>query len=430
MRGTLRIFVVLVVLIAVSLSVWIANYVFWFGSDAPQIDYHTEIREMQAAASGALPDDLRAHGVLLELGGIFDELGEDGLVEPYNLDFSKKLDGQSPETKAVVESWVLVCEDRGVFEKMDELGELPCYVTRWDTTRLFGTDYLAGSSSLRASIMASGYRGRLGLYEGDAQIALEEIERQIKIARLLLSQPVAINRLMGHAVLAESIRLCRDSLHEGVSETELGVLAELFDSVELFPIGLVIEGERLIAQNAVAGIFQNNRAIKVVSRGAQWFRIDSEFDRMQRWSEQPVFERARSPFVDAKDDWRYVPADILLPAMSAMVRSHDQITTDLNGIRLEIAIERYRQAVGSLPVTLDDLLPDYMDEIPGDIFADREPALRYRVLDVPDDKGRDYHLYSVGYDGTDNGGAEPEKKAHEALSPEYEGTDFMLHRFE
>jgi len=431
MRGAFQLGAIIVVLIVLSVAVWLANYLVWFGADAPQVDYYTKIREMQAGASGASPDDYRAHGTLLELASIIESLKAEGLEEPFSIDHDKRLDEQTPEVIAGVKEWISACEQRSVFAKMDELAALPSYILPWEPTVLFiDLDYLEGSSAFRKGIRASGNRGRLALYAGDSRRAIEESERQVGLSGLLLSQPIALNRLVGHAVLAYSIGYCRELLQHGVSETELAKLTELYDLVELFPIEEVINGERLIAQNAITGTFHGNRTIKIMSRGAQWARIESEFDRMQSWSGQPAFERARSPFVDAEDDWRYVPADILLPAMSAMVRSHDQITTDLNGIRLEIAIERYRQETGSLPATLDDLLPDYIDELPGDIFAEGESAYRYRVLGTPDEQGRAYHLYSVGYDGVDNGGVEPEERAYEALAPDSEGTDFMLHRYE
>jgi hypothetical protein len=69
-----------------------------------------------------------------------------------------------------------------------------------------------------------------------------------------------------------------------------------------------------------------------------------------------------------------------------------------------IAIERYRLAhSGSLPSTLQVLVPEFLPEIPKDPM-DGEP-LRYKR------EGEDsFLLYSVGYDGVDDGG-NPEKPA-------------------
>jgi len=64
-----------------------------------------------------------------------------------------------------------------------------------------------------------------------------------------------------------------------------------------------------------------------------------------------------------------------------------------------LAVERYRLARGVLPETLQDLVPTYLADVPSDPF-DGKP-LRYKHLE------RGYLVYSVGPDGTDDGGKEP-----------------------
>ena len=53
-----------------------------------------------------------------------------------------------------------------------------------------------------------------------------------------------------------------------------------------------------------------------------------------------------------------------------------------------LALAAYRADHGGYPERLDDLVPEYVDEVPRDVFVDDE--LRY----VP--RGDDYLLYSVG----------------------------------
>lgn len=72
-------------------------------------------------------------------------------------------------------------------------------------------------------------------------------------------------------------------------------------------------------------------------------------------------------------------------------------------VRLELAVaalavERYRLVRGSLPERLDELVPRFLPEVPPDPFDGK--ALRYKHLD------RGYTIYSVGPDGTDEGGKE------------------------
>ena len=50
----------------------------------------------------------------------------------------------------------------------------------------------------------------------------------------------------------------------------------------------------------------------------------------------------------------------------------------------------------------------------------------YRVFDEPDEDGRQYVLYSIGFDGVDNGGVAPTERQTDALRMGYTGTDYVL----
>ncbi len=63
-----------------------------------------------------------------------------------------------------------------------------------------------------------------------------------------------------------------------------------------------------------------------------------------------------------------------------------------------IVVERYRLAVGRLPLSLEDLVPVYMKTIPTDPFDGK--SLKYRILQTG------FVVYSVGEDKTDDGGTE------------------------
>jgi hypothetical protein len=63
-----------------------------------------------------------------------------------------------------------------------------------------------------------------------------------------------------------------------------------------------------------------------------------------------------------------------------------------------LAVERYRLAGGKVPERLEELVPQYLSEVPSDPF-DGNP-IRYRHADPG------YCLYSISDDGQDNGGKE------------------------
>ena len=83
--------------------------------------------------------------------------------------------------------------------------------------------------------------------------------------------------------------------------------------------------------------------------------------------------------------------------------------TLVNEAQIACALERYRLARGEYPATLDALMPQYMAALPHDVIGGQ--PLHYRRLDAPATAAagtgagpRQYLLYSVGWNQTDDGG--------------------------
>lgn len=79
-------------------------------------------------------------------------------------------------------------------------------------------------------------------------------------------------------------------------------------------------------------------------------------------------------------------------------------------LRIELAIQAWRNTLGRLPNSLDEMVPEYITEIPIDPMSATGAVLQYRQV------GGGYLLYSVGYNGIDDGGDAPAAE----LSP-YDG---------
>jgi hypothetical protein len=77
-------------------------------------------------------------------------------------------------------------------------------------------------------------------------------------------------------------------------------------------------------------------------------------------------------------------------------RAH--VSTDL--AKTACALERHRLAHGDFPASLDDLAPAFLGEVPRDLI--RGQPLVYRRLD-----DLSFLLYSIGWNGVDNGGLPP-----------------------
>jgi hypothetical protein len=90
-------------------------------------------------------------------------------------------------------------------------------------------------------------------------------------------------------------------------------------------------------------------------------------------------------------------ARMLLPAVGKAVSKSARMQFYVDAARVGCAIERYRAANGRLPQNLQELSPKYLESIPKDLMDGN--ALKYK----PDGKGG-YIVYSVGWNGTDDGG--------------------------
>lgn len=68
----------------------------------------------------------------------------------------------------------------------------------------------------------------------------------------------------------------------------------------------------------------------------------------------------------------------------------------LAALRVHVALERYRRAKGALPTQFEQLVPTYLPTVPPDPFKPAQPLGHAGA-----------HLWSVGWDGTDDHGRQP-----------------------
>ncbi len=99
----------------------------------------------------------------------------------------------------------------------------------------------------------------------------------------------------------------------------------------------------------------------------------------------------------AKSKFRILPSE-LLPAFPWLTTEDIRTIARLRTADVALAIQRYRLATGSLPDSLEELVPSYLDAVPKDPFDGKD--LRYKKLDIG------FVVYSVGEDGKDDGGVQ------------------------
>jgi hypothetical protein len=85
------------------------------------------------------------------------------------------------------------------------------------------------------------------------------------------------------------------------------------------------------------------------------------------------------------------------------LRAHYECEAKLEVVRAALAVERFRRANGRWPASVVDLSPRFLESVPMDTLQG-EP-LRLKPL------ARGYVVYSVGWDGMDDGGLEKTNSA-------------------
>lgn len=110
-----------------------------------------------------------------------------------------------------------------------------------------------------------------------------------------------------------------------------------------------------------------------------------------------------------------------------LLQSSEKVAIEQFAIDLLIAMELYKADEKGLPGSLRELVPDYLSEVPTDPYDPEGGLLRYRLLEEPDELGRNYVLYSVGSDGEDNGGhLGVDGWPGHALLKRHAGTDYII----
>jgi len=91
---------------------------------------------------------------------------------------------------------------------------------------------------------------------------------------------------------------------------------------------------------------------------------------------------------------------LFLPATKAARDAEDRTAQSDRLLRVALALQAHRFERGGYPATLDELVPGRLKEIPQDLFSGK--PLVYKP------EGNGYLLYSVGFNGIDDGGASRE----------------------
>lgn len=290
--------------------------------------------------------------------------------------------------------------------------------------------------------------------DGDWETYSDSFGAMMWMSAGLSAEPIIISNLVAYAVASVGIdHVQRDAIRQRIPAETLAELRMLMDQHPLTGPAHALRGERLWALD-VAQRVHDRRGRLLLS---ELDEIDSSPDGLpaianvasivmpRRKEAEAVLTGFYDQYIDIVEgrmpaggsniddrvefqSWRHPLSGLLLPAIGSYRSAAQQEMLNRIGLRTILAIEQHRIENGVLPESLESLVPEYIDAVPVDPLAKVEQPLIYRVLAEPDERGVGFVLYSLGLDGTDNGGTAHPQGWFRALRRDGAGTDAVLSR--
>jgi hypothetical protein len=268
------------------------------------------------------------------------------------------------------------------------------------------------------------------LAAGKTDAALDDVQTCLRLADALQDEPLLISSLVRMALLDIAIQPVWEGLvtHRWDGQ-ELAVLERDFARVDQWEnYARAMRGERILAYQIMVSLRDHPEALPVINSltstntplaNPNWFgrRFSSVFfyrnelnlDRLYTEKLLPTVngqERSFDPQADTRIEQASkserltlynVMSKLLYSGITTATRKFAFSQFSADAVRVACALERYRLAQGRYPESLDALVPRFIGSLPHDVILGG--PLRYHLRD--DDQ---YVLYSIGWNGVDDGG--------------------------
>jgi hypothetical protein len=267
------------------------------------------------------------------------------------------------------------------------------------------------------------------LHAGQPDAALADVQMCLRLADTIKDEPILISFLVRAAILDLALQPVWEGLvtHQW-KEQQLAALQGALGSHDVFTdFAKALQGERLFAHGG--GVWMINhpaeraqavqlvgdriptlanllyRAIPTGWLYQNLLAIDrfytAEMLLAVTWQQRQVNPDRIAGIERSLQTSRTTPYNrlckMLVPAVTQVAKKAAQSQTALDQAITACGVELYRYADGQLPETLDAPVPTYLPAVPRDVI-DGQP-LRYRRLNE-----KQFILYSVGWNATDDGG--------------------------
>lgn len=274
---------------------------------------------------------------------------------------------------------------------------------------------------LRACARINAARMRLAVRSGDLEEFSRAYRSNMSVARMAASGATLIDRLVGVAVESMTVSAALGAVAAHPQEPWLAAVeAEIDSGVAGVPFAHAVRGERVwgidgvlfaklegsfgiqrIAVDAVALVSGSPSLGSPAENVAEMERLYEAAERVMAHERHQRAQHAADSMSVLNTPPRLRLTQLLTPAFGKSIDAEDQARLRRLGLRLSVAVERFRLAQGRLPGSLAELGP-VVAVSAVDPWSGR--ALGYRPATEGDGVACGYVLYSVGHDGTDDGG--------------------------
>jgi hypothetical protein len=391
-----------------------------------------------------IPDERNGARIIERLMSQLDQVGEDRWdVDPLVLMFGRLARQislfEGIPRYSLEPSREFLKQYRELLEQLAKLRDKP--TGRFDldlATNPFDT-LLPHLSPVRTASKLIYLDGTLKLTEGDIEGAADSIQVAARVSATLDEQPTVVGRLVQMATEGLTIRGVENVLRAAtVDELRPEILTRLRQVLEdrlgAATMQWALLGERAFfvafCDGLADGKFNPAQLGGVASTGGvSWLPEMLIRENQMRGVEMLTW------LVDAGDDpaaltkaavridteMPHLPkmqilTNMMVPSLSRAVTLHVRITAALRAAKAALATEQFRIATGSLPDSLEALVPDYLDVVPTDPF-DGQP-MRFAVTE------HGVVIYSIGENLEDDGGS----VARQKIRPKLPDVGFRLHK--
>lgn len=243
-------------------------------------------------------------------------------------------------------------------------------------------------------------------HEGRNSEIVKCVQTSLRIANSLVDEPSLMAQQLSLACMLTAKNIVKDFIDLEFTDAELATLQQAlrsFDPKASFTRGLEAETVTVLEN------FQNPRVTGPLPR-----KQDAAFfieltlpllDAAAHGSWPEVMQRAgemKEIAEDVENDptaaTRYMLTLGIVPALEAMSRSHARAAAHLAVVDALIATRRFHLRNGRLPESIDQLVPDFLPEVPLDPLSTDAQPLNLMTVD-----GRT-KIYSVGLNRVDDQG--------------------------